>query len=46
MKPKKNINGGYQPQINKKTDYGHQPGPVSKKGDPPSGGTKVKKSEE
>lgn len=40
MKPKKNLNEGYQPQIDK--NNGHQPGPVFKKGNPPPGGSKVK----
>jgi hypothetical protein len=44
LKPKENINDGYQPHIGKKVNNGHQPGPVYKQGNPPSGGSKVKKN--
>nr|WP_281243607.1 hypothetical protein [Evansella caseinilytica] len=36
--------GNYQSRSGKKANNGHQPGPVSRKGSPPSSGSKVKKT--
>lgn len=42
VKPKKGEN--YQSKNIKKVNNGHQPGSILKKGNPPSGGSKVKKT--